>query len=116
MSAMSILASLIEQEINEGEMTSNTAITLPQGKMPKPDASPTDVAALAILQDNFSTDAEREEFSRAIKMHGITFLYLSNSPLPHPSARDLSVMGRLARSLSNFWPQSLVVGGSHDQT
>lgn len=92
----------------------NTAIALQPSETPEPKASPAEVAALEILQGNFASDADREEFSQAIKMHGITFLYLSNSPLPHPSARDLSVMGRLARSLAHFWPQALVVGGCHD--
>lgn len=92
----------------------NTAIALPPAETPEPMASSAEVVAVEILQDNFASDAAREEFSQAIKMHGITFLYLSNSPLPHPSKRDLSVMGRLARSLAHFWPQALVIGGCHD--
>jgi len=92
----------------------NTAITLPPDETRNTKASLAEVVALEILHDNFSSTADREEFSQAIKVHGITFLYLSNSPLSPPSERDLSVMGRIARSLVRFWPQALVIGGCHD--
>lgn len=73
-----------------------------------------DVVAVEILQGHFSTDADREEFSQAIKRHGVTFLYLANSPIPEPSSHELSVIDRLARLLSRFWPESLVIGGCHE--
>jgi hypothetical protein len=92
----------------------HTAITLPTGKTQKTEALPADVVALEILQDNFASNDDREEFSRAIKLHGITFLQLSHSPLPPPSERDMNVMGKLAQALACFWPQSLVIGGDHD--
>lgn len=92
----------------------NTAITLESDETQNTKASLSEVVALEILQDNFASNADCEEFSQAIKVHGITFLYLSHSPLSPPSERDLSVMGRLARSLARFWPQALVIGGCHD--
>ncbi len=96
-------------------MTNNkTVIAPPRSEPQAPKVSLGEVVAVEILQDNFASDAAREEFSQAIKLHGITFLYLSNSQLPNPSARDLSVMGRFARLLANIWPQALVVGGCHD--
>jgi hypothetical protein len=67
-----------------------------------------------ILQNNFTSDTERNEFTQAVKMHGVTFLYLANSPLPEPSSRDLNTIERLARVLSRFWPQALVIGGCHE--
>ncbi|MDD3287475.1 MAG: hypothetical protein PHX43_00515 [Alphaproteobacteria bacterium] len=73
-----------------------------------------EVVATEIIQDNFSSEADREEFTQAIKMHGVTFLYLSNSPIPEPSSHELSVIDRMARSLSCFWPESLVIGGCHE--
>ncbi|MDD3183047.1 MAG: hypothetical protein PHD48_09630 [Alphaproteobacteria bacterium] len=73
-----------------------------------------EVVAVEILQDNFSTSADREEFTQAIKRHGVTFLYLANSPIPEPSPHELSVIDRLARLLSRFWPESLVIGGCHE--
>lgn len=92
----------------------NAAITLPADKTRKANASLSDVLAAEILQDNFVSDVDREEFAQAIKLHGITFLQLSNAPLPPLSVQDLSAIGRLARSLARFWPHSLVVGGCHD--
>ncbi len=70
--------------------------------------------AVEIIQDNFATDVGRDEFTQAVKMHGVTFLYLANSPLPEPSSRDLNTIERFARLLSRFWPQALVIGGCHD--
>ena len=92
----------------------NTAIALPTGEMQKSNAFTAEVVALEILQNNFTSEADRDEFSRAVKMHGVTFLQIANSPLPRPTARDLNTMGRLARSLARFWPQALVIGGCHD--
>jgi len=74
----------------------------------------TEVVAVEILQDTFSTNRDREEFTQAIKRHGVTFLYLANSPIPEPSSHELSVIDRLARLLSRFWPESLVIGGCHE--
>ena len=71
-------------------------------------------AAVEIIQDNFASHAEREGFTQAVKKHGVTFLYLANSPLPEPSSRDLNTIERLARVLSRFWPQALVIGGCHE--
>ena len=73
-----------------------------------------EVVAAEIIHGNFSSDADRDEFTQAIKMHGVTFLYVANSPLPRPSSHDLSMIDRLARLLSRFWPQALVIGGCHD--
>lgn len=94
----------------------NTAIALPFAEMQQQTArlSASEAVAIEIIQDNFSSDAEREAFTQAVKMHGVTFLYLSNSPLPEPSPHDLNTIERLARVLSRFWPQALVIGGCHD--
>lgn len=51
-------------------------------KKPKAYPSSEITVAVEIIQDNFASDAEREGFTLAVKMHGITFLYLTNSPLP----------------------------------
>lgn len=90
-------------------MKNDTAITKQNTS-----AESAEVIAAEILQGNFASKANREKFSRAIKMHGVTFLYVANSPLPQPSSRDLNMIDRLARLLSRFWPQSLVIGGCHD--
>ncbi len=73
-----------------------------------------EAVAVEIIQDNFATDVERDGFTRAVKMHGVTFLYLANSPQAEPSPRDLNTIERLARLLSRFWPQALVIGGCHE--
>lgn len=57
----------------------------------------------AVLQDNFSSDEDREEFMQTITSHGITFLRCANSPLPPPTEDDLSVLEKLARVLSGLW-------------
>lgn len=94
----------------------NTAIALPLAKaqalMARPECS--EATVLEIIQDNFASDTERDAFTQAVKMHGITFLYLANSPLPQPSTRELNTIERFARLLSRFWPQALVIGGCHD--
>ena len=94
----------------------NTAIARPCVETQKPKAKPasTEVIAAEILQGNFTSGADREEFTQAIKVYGVTFLYLANSPLPEPSSRDLNTIERLARVLSRFWPQALVIGGCHE--
>ncbi|MDX9689037.1 MAG: hypothetical protein RBT70_01030 [Alphaproteobacteria bacterium] len=94
----------------------NTAIALPFAEMQEQAVHlpASEAVAIEIIQDNFSSDAERDAFTQAVKMHGVTFLYLSNSSLPEPSSRDLNTIGRLARVLSRFWPQALVIGGCHD--
>ena len=94
----------------------NTAIALPLIGTPKSNAHPLsrEAVAVEIIQDNFASDAERSEFTQAVKMHGVTFMYLANSPLPQPSSRDLNTIERLARVLSRFWPQALVIGGCHE--
>lgn len=98
-------------------MTNNgNLITKSFATAKKPKACPSSEIAVAveIIQDNFASDAEREGFTQAVKMHGVTFLYLANSPLPEPSSRDLNTIERLARVLSRFWPQALVIGGCHE--
>lgn len=92
----------------------NTEIALPPSETQEPKALLAEVVAVEILQDNFASNADREEFAQAVKMHGVTFLCLANSPLPKPSSYDMSVMNKLGRSLSSFWSQALVVGGCHD--
>jgi hypothetical protein len=94
----------------------NTAIVRPCGGTPKPKTKSAlrDVIAAEILQGDFASDADRDEFSQAIKMHGVTFLYLANSPLAQPSSHELSMIDRVARLLSRFWPQALVIGGCHE--
>ena len=79
----------------------------------QPDAQAEAITA-EILQGTFASDADREEFARAIKMHGVTFLYLANSPQSQPSSYDLNIMNKLSRALSRFWPQALVIGGDND--
>jgi hypothetical protein len=103
--------------INENFMTNNIiAIVRPCAGTPKPktQSALTEVVAAEILQGNFTSDTDRDEFSQAIKMHGVTFLYLANSPLSKPSPLELGMINRVARLLSRFWPQALVIGGCHD--
>lgn len=94
----------------------NTAIALPFAEPQELTAhqSAPEAIAVEILQGNFSSDTERDAFTQTVKMHGVTFLYLANSPLPEPSSRDLNTIERLARVLSRFWPQALVIGGCHE--
>jgi hypothetical protein len=56
-----------------------------------------------VLQDNFSSDEDREEFMQTITSHGITFLRCANAPLPTPTDDDLSLLEKLARVLSGLW-------------
>ena len=50
---------------------------------------------LEILQDNFTSITVRDEFSRAVKIHGaLHFLQHAKSPLPRPTVRDLNMVGR----------------------
>jgi hypothetical protein len=56
-----------------------------------------------VVQDEFSSDCDREEFRQAITSYGITFLRCSNSPLPPPSKDDLKTLQKLARVLSKIW-------------
>lgn len=65
-------------------MDNNTAISFAPGKKKKAGTSAAEVAAFEILQDCFASDADREEFLQAVKLHGITFLFLSKSPAPQP--------------------------------
>ncbi|MDD3028865.1 MAG: hypothetical protein PHS57_01090 [Alphaproteobacteria bacterium] len=94
-------------------MATNTAITKTVVDEQEPNAQ-AEVFTAEILQGNFASDADREEFAQAIKMHGVTFLYLANASQPQPSPHDLNVMGKLGRALSRFWPEALVIGGCHD--
>ena len=55
-----------------------------------------------ILQGNFSSHVDREEFSQAFTSHGMQFLRLANTPLPTPDTDDLSLIGSLARALSKI--------------
>jgi hypothetical protein len=97
-------------------MTKNNAVPAPCVGVQKPETqlSSAEVVTAEILQGNFTSSADRDEFSQAIMMHGITFLYLANSRIPRPSSYDLNVMNKLGRLLSRFWPQALVIGGDHD--
>ncbi|MGE0108451.1 MAG: hypothetical protein AB7S81_01620 [Bdellovibrionales bacterium] len=98
-------------------MTNSRNVIAPDlagAKKPKAYLAAEKALAVEILQDNFASDAERDEFTQAVKMHGVTFLYLANSPLPKPSSRDMNMIERFARLLSRFWPQALVIGGCHD--
>lgn len=94
----------------------NTKIALPSTETKKPAAQPalSEAVAVEVIHGNFASDADREEFVQTVRMHGVTFLYLANSPLPQPSSHDLSMIEGLARLLSRFWPQALVIGGCHD--
>lgn len=56
-----------------------------------------------VIQDNFSSDENREEFMQTIISHGITFLRCANTPLPKPTTDDLTLLERLAKVLSGLW-------------
>lgn len=67
-----------------------------------------------VIQDNFSSDENREEFMQTITSHGITFLRCANTPLPEPTPDDLSLIERLAKVLSGLWATTNKQGRSHD--
>ena len=68
-----------------------------------------------VLQDNFSSDEDREEFMQTITSHGIVFLRCANAPLPTPTEDDLSMLEKLARVLSGVWAEADKWGRRHVQ-
>ncbi len=66
-----------------------------------------------VLQDNFSSDEDREEFMQTITSHGITFLRCANSPLQPPTEDDLSLLEKLAKVLSGVWSDPNKLGRRH---
>jgi hypothetical protein len=62
-----------------------------------------------VVQDDFSSNSDREEFRQAITSYGITFLRCSDAPLPPPSENDLKILKKLARVLSKVWSHQQAV-------
>ena len=52
-------------------------------------------ASNVVVQDEFSSDSDREEFRQAVTGYGITFLRCSDAPLPQPSEDDLKIIKKL---------------------
>lgn len=59
-----------------------------------------------VIQDNFTSSEERDEFMQAITTNGVTFLRCAALPLPKPTTDDLNLLERLARVLSGLWAAS----------
>ena len=70
-----------------------------------PDASASllpDLPRGVVLQGDFRSAAAREEFKQIIISHGIKFLRIANSPLPPPSAKDMSWIEAIASVITHF--------------
>ena len=65
--------------------------------------APSDPIFGMVVQDNFSSDMDREEFMQTITSNGIAFLRCANTPLPKPTKDDLNLIDKLAKILSGLW-------------
>lgn len=59
-----------------------------------------------VIQDNFTSSEDRDEFMQAITTNGVTFLRCAALPLPKPTTDDLNLLERLARVISGIWAAS----------
>ncbi len=59
-----------------------------------------------VIQDNFTSSEERDEFMQAITTNGVTFLRCAATPLAKPTTDDLNLLEKLSRVLNGIWAAS----------